>query len=461
MNEKKRDGGKQPPPHDLGAETAVLGAMLLSPDAVDAAMSITRAADFYSPAHANIFAAIAEMYANGERADPTTVASQLLQFGKLEESGGVDALISMMSNTPATSNAARYATLVAEAARMRELLLVSEQIQRIAFEPTTSAEAVDKSQALLFNMHRPEASAVRSLDEGLNAWLDAVEERIENGGRIEHTSGFIDLDEKLGGLAPSRLTVLAARPAMGKTSLSGAIASNVALDNRPVLFVSVEMSFEELLSRFIAQHSGISGTRINRGRLADRDWPAVNRAIGTVQSLPIDVIDIGTATLMTIRSAARRVLAKRGDLGLIVVDYIQLMTGRANTDNRQTEVAEIARGLKIIARELKVPVLALSQLNRNLEYRAEKRPTLGDLRESGEIENSADAVVALYRDEVYNSESKDRGVAELIILKNRHGETGTVTVGADMKTGGWQNLVQRGQQQPITDEFEDAANGAK
>jgi replicative DNA helicase len=271
------------------------------------------------------------------------------------------------------------------------------------------------------------ADTMAPLRDLLSANLDRLEALYERGESITGVpSGYLDLDEQLSGLQPSSLVVVGARPAMGKTSFALGIAANAALEaQRPVLLFSLEMGHLEITQRLLCSEARVDATRMRNGRLQDSDWAKINNAIGKLADAPIYIDDNPNITVMEIRAKARRLKSRVGDLGLIVVDYLQLMTGRNSAENRQVEVAEISRGLKILARELEVPVIALSQLSRNLEARADKRPMLADLRESGSIEQDADVVMFIYRDEIYNQESADRGVAEIIVAKHRNGPTGT------------------------------------
>lgn len=433
------------PPHNLEAEESLLGAMMLRRDAIATAVEANVGPeDFYRPANGHIFEAIVDLYARGEPADAVTVSDELgRQPDRLESIGGASTLISLMSATPAISNAGRYAAIVADMATLRRLIASCTDIAANAYEePTDIAQALDDAEASLFAL-RPqrEAATARTLRDGLEDWLNTVEALNETGGMVEHPTGFRDLDDLTGGLH-AHLIVVAARPGAGKTSWAGQLVANVAGQGRPALFMSIEMSYSELVGRFVASESGLVGSQISRGRVAPKDWDRIAGAVKTLVTYPVEIVDSPTTTLLSVRTAARRATARLGPLALIVVDYVQLMTGRRTAENRQVEVAELARGLKVLAKELGVPVVALAQLNRGVEQRSDKRPTLADLRETGELENSADTVMAIYRDEMYDKKTEDRGVAELILLKNRHGPTGTVKVAADMTSGRWSNLAQ-------------------
>jgi replicative DNA helicase len=416
------------PPHNLEAEESLLGAMLLSRDAIADATQICSADDFYKPAHAHVFDAICALYSQGEPADPVTVADELRRAGLIESIGGPAALITLQANTPATSNAGRYARIVEEHALLRRLIGVASEIAEMGYQvPDDVAAAVDTAESLVFDVaQRRVSDTLQPIRELLGASLDRLEALYERGESITGLpTGFRDLDEQLAGLQPSNLLIVGARPGAGKTSFALGIAAHAAMTARqPVLFFSLEMSHLEVTQRLLSAEARVEATRMRNGRLHDTDWPKISHAIGRLGEAPMFIDDNANTTVMEIRAKARRLKSKLGSLGLIVVDYLQLMSGRSNAENRQVEVSEMSRGLKILARELETPVLALSQLSRNLEMRADKRPVLADLRESGSIEQDADVVMFLYRDELYNTDSPDRGTAEVIVAKHRSGPTG-------------------------------------
>ncbi|MGQ0520501.1 MAG: replicative DNA helicase [Actinomycetota bacterium] len=416
-------------PADLHAEESLLGAMLLSKDAVVEAVQICAADDFYKPAHGHVFDAITSLYARGEPGDPVTVADELRRAGLLDAVGGTPVLISLQANTPAIGNAPRYARIVEEHALLRRLIGVASEIAELGYEiPEDVGAAIDKAETLVFQLgQRRVADTMAPLRDLLEKSLDHLEALYERGESITGTpTGFTDLDERLAGLQPSNLIILGARPSMGKTSFALNIVAHAAMHARtPVLMFSLEMSNHEITQRLLCAEARVDATRMRNGRLVETDWPKISHAIGRLGEAPIFVDDNPNLTIMDIRAKARRLKSREG-LGLVVVDYLQLMTGRTNAENRQVEVSEISRGLKILARELEVPVIALSQLSRGLEARADKRPMLADLRESGSLEQDADVVMFLYRDEVYNAESPDRGTAEVIVSKHRNGPTGVL-----------------------------------
>ncbi|WP_208029338.1 replicative DNA helicase [Rhabdothermincola sediminis] len=375
------------PPHNLQAEESLLGAMLLSKDAIAAATEILDASDFYKPAHGHIFEAITNLSAAGEPADPVTVAEELRRAGLLEAIGGQAVLADLQASTPATSNAQRYARIVEEHALLRKLIGVAGEIAEMGYEvPDDVTKVVDRAESLVFDVaQRRVTDTMAPIHDLLDANLDRLETLYERGDAITGApTGFIDLDELLSGLQDSALYVLGARPSAGKTALGLCIATNVAVEaGRPVLIFSLEMSQLELTQRMLCAEARVDSKRVRNGVLTEGDWQKIAHATGRLAEAPIWIDDNPNLTIMELRSKARRLKARIGDLGLVVVDYLQLMTGRSTAENRQVEVSEISRGLKILARELECPVLALSQLSRSLELRADKRPILADLRESG------------------------------------------------------------------------------
>ena len=416
-------------PHNVEAEESLIGAMLLSREAIASAAEICSSADFYRPAHGHIFEAIMSLYAHGEPADPVTVADELRRAGLLDMIGGSGALVTLQAGTPTTTNAQHYARIVEEHALLRKLIAVAGDIAEMGYGlPDDIEAAIDRAEAMMFDVaQRRTTDTLAPLRDLLGLNLDRLEMLYERGESITGIpSGYLDLDERLNGLQPNALYIVGARPAMGKSAFALGMAAHAALDqNKPVLFFSLEMSHMELTQRLLCSEAKVDANRMRNGKLLAEDWPKITNAVGRLAEAPIYIDDNPNLTVMEIRGKARRLKAKLGDLGLIVIDYLQLMTGRGNAENRQVEVAEISRGLKILARELEVPVVALSQLSRNLEQRADKRPMLSDLRESGSLEQDADVVMFLYRDEVYNPESPDRGTAEIIVAKHRSGPVGT------------------------------------
>ena len=418
------------PPYDLSAEESLLGAMLLHHSAVSAAAEACAASDFYKPGHGHVFAAIAALDARGEPADPVTVADELRRAGLLDSVGGPSVLVALQASTPATGNAGRYAAIVEELARLRRLIGVGAEIAELGYKvPDDVDAAVDQAEALVFEIaQRRLADTMVGATAGVAGVLDRVEALFNRGDAITGVpTGFLDLDARLDGLQPSNLIIVGARPGAGKTSLALNVAANVAIAaRRPAVIFSLEMSQTEVYGRLLSSDARVDSTRMRNGRLLESDWPKLSQAVGRVGAAPILVDDNPLVTVTDIRAKCRRVKADHGDLGVVVVDYLQLMTGGGRTESREVEVSEISRGLKLLARELECPVLALSQLSRNLESRADKRPVLDDLRSSGSLEQDADVVLFLFRDELYNPNSPDRGMAEINIAKQRNGPTGVV-----------------------------------
>lgn len=417
-------------PHNLAAEESLLGAMLLSRDAVAAATDVCRAEHFYKPAHGHVFEAIAHLYGAGEPADPITVSEELSRAGLLESIGGPAVLVALQASAPAISNARRYAEIVEELALLRSMINTAGEIAELGYSlPDDVEKAIDTAEAMVFNLaqHRT-TTTTASVHELLGETLDRLELLQERGDTVTGTpTGYIDLDEILAGLQPNALVVIGARPAMGKTAMALGMASHAALaSHKPSLIFSLEMSRLEITQRLLSSEARVDAGRMRTGRLTETDWEKLGRAVGPLAEAPIWIDDNPNVTVMEIRSKARKLKSQVGELGLVIVDYIQLMTGRSSAESRQIEVAEISRGLKILAREIEAPVVALAQLNRGLEQRADKRPMLSDLRESGSLEQDADVVLFLYRDEVYHKDTQDQGIAEVIVAKHRAGPTGTV-----------------------------------
>jgi replicative DNA helicase len=426
------DQGPRVPPHNLDAEASLLGAMLLSSDAISIGTELLSAEDFYKPAHGQIFAAISRLYETGQAADAVTVADELDRAGLA--SIGVDpaALVSLQANTPSSANATYYAGIVQELAILRRLIGASGEISDLAYSaPDDVASVIDSAEQMILDVaERRNAETVKSLGVLLHESVDWIEER--GKGRITGTAtGYTDLDNILLGLQPSSLTIVGARPSMGKTSFALGMLTHVgAMLRRPALLFSLEMSHLELSQRLLASEARVDAQRMRTGQLNDADWQKVSRAITRLGDAQIFIDDNPHLTVMDVRARARRLSKQHGELGIVVVDYLQLMSSRTRAENRQVEVAEMSRGLKILARELKCPVVALSQLSRNLEARADKRPMLSDLRESGSLEQDADVVLFLYREEAYDQDApvEKRGLAEVLVSKHRNGPTGHVNL---------------------------------
>ncbi len=386
-DEPRTRSAQRTPPSNLQAEESLLGAMLLSKDAIAVASESLTADDFYKPAHGHVFDAITALHGAGEPADPVTVAEELNRAGLLDAVGGAATLVSLQANTPAVSNAGRYAKIIEELALLRRLISVAGEIAEMSYDlPDDVTKTIDRAETLVFEVaqHRV-TDTLAPIHDLLDANLDRLEHLYERGEAVTGTpTGFVDLDDLLSGMQPNALYIIGARPSAGKTALALNIASNAALEaSRPVLLFSLEMSQLELTQRMLCAEARVDSKKLRTGHLTEQDWSKIAHATGRLAEADIWIDDNPNLTIMEIRSKARRLKSRVGDLGLVVVDYLQLMTGRSSAESRQVEVSEISRGLKILARELECPVIALSQLSRNLEMRADKRPMLADLRESG------------------------------------------------------------------------------
>jgi replicative DNA helicase len=416
------------PPSAIEAEESLIGAMLLSSDAVSIAYEIVDPDDFYRPLHGQIFRAIVALSNAAEPVDYVTVQSKLAEQGA--PAIEVALLSALQMNTPSAANAQHYAQIVRDKAQQRRLIAAAGEIMDEAFEPTDNVSGLIDDAERRINQIGDEdkRDSVAGLQELLVAEVNILEERAETRGQLNGIeTGYRSLDLVLQGLQPHSLSIVGARPAMGKTSFALGILTHVgAVVKRPALFFSLEMSGQELTERILASTARIDASRLRTGDLADADWNRAHEAFTFLQSAKIFIDDNPNLTVMDVRARARRIKQQNGDLGVIIIDYLQLMSTRGRSENRQTEVAEMSRGLKILARELHCPVIALSQLSRKLEERADKRPIMSDLRESGSLEQDADVVLFLYRPEVYGEVPNDKkSDVEVIVGKNRSGPTRT------------------------------------
>jgi replicative DNA helicase len=404
--------------------------MLLSNDAASAAIETCSAGDFYKPAYGHIFSAIQNLMERGEPIDAVTVTDELKRSGLLEAVGDPSVFISLQANTPSMANARHYAAIVEEHSLLRRLIGVAGEISDIGYSlPEDVDGAVDEAEQKVFNLaERRTADSMRPLHLLLGEGLDRIEELGKLGQSITGVaSGYHELDKILLGFQPSTLNIVGARPGMGKTSFAlGVLAHVGVVVQRPALLFSLEMGHLELTQRLLASEAEVNGQHLQTGQIRSQDWGKIGMAVTKLSNAPIFIDDNPNATVMDIRARARRLKKSQGDLGIVVIDYLQLMTGRAKAENRQVEVAEISRQLKILARELEVPVIALSQLSRNLESRQDKTPQLSDLRESGSLEQDADVVLFIYRESEYNDEVPiDRADDALVdVAKHRNGPTG-------------------------------------
>jgi replicative DNA helicase len=466
----------QLPPQNLEAEESVLGAMMVSESAIEPVITDVRLAedDFYRERHRIIFRAIKLLDARGQAVDALTVTEQLTQAGELAEAGGRDVVVGLGSTTPAPGNARHYAQIVKQNALLRRLLSTAQVIERSVREREGAEprELVERAEALLFKVaHEERAEDFHELAQILEDEVARLEEVAKSGGGITGTpSGFTDLDAITGGFQPGNLIIMAARPGMGKSGLVANIAEHVATkENRPVAFFSLEMSEMELAQRLIAKRAKIPSDKLRKGRIAERDWQRVLRVCNELESAPLWIDESSDLGITELRGKARRLHAReieagRGGLALIILDYIQLMRAEDPRNNRVEQVGQMSRGLKLLARDLKVPIIALSQLSRAPEQRSgrDKRPILSDLRESGNLEQDADMVCFIYREDYYanwetEDESEERrqekedlaGIAELIVRKNRNGPTDTVKLAFHKDYATFMNyLPDRGEARP-------------
>lgn len=419
--------GYRNPPHSREAEESVLGAVLLSEDAVNEVMDRIHPEDFYVPAHQAIFEGMRELFDTSQPIDAVTTSEVLRRKGELEKIGGVAYLTRLVDVVPSTSNIVYYAGIVEEHAKRRELIRAGGTVTDIAFDIDEEiASVLDRAeQAVLAVAERRSSQALLEVGPMFNQVLEQIEALEELGSDLTGLStGFVDLDKKLAGLQPANLVVIAGRPGMGKSSLALNIATNAASTGKPIAIFSLEMSKEEIVQRILSSVGKVDSMKLRSGQLGPL-WQKVVDAAGKMYKAPIYIDDSPVVTVTDIRAKARRLKRRRG-LSLVVVDYLQLMQA-STRENRQQEISEITRNLKNLARELEVPIIAVSQLNRSLEAREDKRPRLSDLRESGSIEQDADVVMFIYRHEYYHPEEQEkRGIAEVIIAKHRAGSTGPI-----------------------------------
>ncbi len=416
-------------PSDLTAEKAVLGGIFLKPDSFGDIIEIILPADFYKAAHRYIYEAMIECYNSGEGIDPIIVANKLKKQNRYDEIDGENLLFEIIDEVQTAANIVKHAKIVKEKSVLRKLGDVGTKIVEMSYEGYEDVDTIlDKAEGLIFKISETkESKDVISISEAMKEEFMRLEEVFHNKGVTTGiSSGFINFDEKTSGFNPSDLVILAARPSMGKTAFALNLALNAAMKSeKSVLIFSLEMSSSQLLQRLLAVQSQIGLQKIRNGFLEDDEWGRIGIASGQLASSNINIADVPNVNVLEIRAMARRLKAM-GKLDMIVIDYLQLIKGTGRGDNRQQEISDISRSLKGIARELNIPIIALSQLSRAPEQRADRRPMLSDLRESGAIEQDADMVVFLYRDDYYNEESEDKGITEVIIGKQRNGPVGTV-----------------------------------
>jgi replicative DNA helicase len=419
------------PPHDLAAEQCVLGGMLMSKDAISDVMEVIRPADHYRPAHQVVHEAILELYGRGEPADPVTVSDLLAKRGELARVGGGAYLHTLIASVPTAANAGYYARIVRERAILRRLVEVGTRIVQLGYAGDGDAdELVDRAQAEIYGVtERRVAEDFLPLSEIMPGALDEIEAIGTRGGVMTGVpTGFADLDTLTNGLHPGQMVVIAARPAIGKSTLALDLARAAAIKHRlATVMFSLEMSRNEITMRLLSAEARVPLQAMRTGQLGEDDWTRLARRMSEVVDAPLFIDDSPNMSMMEIRAKCRR-LKQRHDLRMVIVDYLQLMTSPRRVENRQQEVSEMSRSLKLLAKEVDVPVVAISQLNRGPEQRNDKRPLLSDLRESGSIEQDSDVVILLHREDAYERESPRAGEADMIIAKHRNGPTTTVTV---------------------------------
>ncbi|MEZ8141498.1 replicative DNA helicase [Enterovibrio norvegicus FF-33] len=423
------------PPHSLEAEQSVIGGLMLDNERWDGVAEKVVASDFYSRPHRLIFDGTKQLLDAGQPLDLITLSEHLEKHNQLEDVGGFAYLAELAKNTPSAANIVAYADIVRERAMVRNLISVANEIADAGYEPEgrSSADLLDMAESKVFAIAEDRTSAnegPQNIDSVLSRTLERIEVLFKSpqDGVTGVSTGFSDLNKKTAGLQGSDLIIVAARPSMGKTTFAMNLCENAAMDqDKPVLIFSLEMPAEQLMMRMLASLSRVDQTKIRTGQLDDEDWARISSTMGILmQKKNMYIDDSSGLTPTDVRSRARRVAREHGGLSMIMVDYLQLMRVPGMQDNRTLEISEISRSLKALAKELNVPVVALSQLNRSLEQRADKRPINSDLRESGAIEQDADLIMFIYRDEVYNPESPLKGVAEIILGKQRNGPIGSV-----------------------------------
>lgn len=445
------------PPQNIEAEQSVLGSLLIDPDAILKVSTFLRPEDFYRETHQRIYSAILQLHERRMPADFITVVDELERQGQLDFVGGAAYITSLINMVPTSIHVEHYARIVERAAIMRRLITAAGQIAALAYEERDDVDAViDEAERILFEVSQRRVSrSLVPISEIIKSYYDRIEFLVEHRDQtLGVPTGFADLDRLLGGLQPSDLIIIAARPSMGKTSLAVSIAMNAALKHNAVVAIfTLEMAAEQLVQRMISGQTGIDSQRLRLGRIEDIEWEKFTHASGVLSEAAIFVDDTPSPSPMEIRTKARR-LAAEYDLDLIIVDYLQLMqAGDRRVENRVQEISYISRSLKSLARELKVPVVALSQLSRAVEARQDKIPQLADLRESGSIEQDADVVMFIYRDEMYNPDTDRAHIADIIVAKHRNGPTARVSLRFEPSLTQFQDLDLQSEEFFVEEDF--------
>ena len=435
MSQDREVAALRLPPHSIEAEQSVLGGLLLDNTAFDRVADLVREVDFYRYDHRMIWQQVARLIERNQPADVVTVFEALQSVGKADDAGGMQYLNALAQETPSAANIRRYAEIVRDRAILRHLISTSDEIATTALNPQgkETRQILDEAESKIFQISEEGArgnTGFQPLQELLGKVVERVDQLYSQANPSDVTgvpTGFADLDRMTSGLQPGDLVIVAGRPSMGKTSLALNVGEHVAIDQGlPVAVFSMEMGATQLAMRMVCSVGRLDQQRLRTGRLVDDDWPRLTSAIQKMQEAQLFIDETPALNSLELRARARRLSRQCGQLGMIIVDYLQLMGATSSGENRATEISEISRGLKALAKELSCPVMALSQLNRSLEQRPNKRPVMSDLRESGAIEQDADVILFIYRDEVYNPDSADKGTAEVIIGKQRNGPIGTV-----------------------------------
>ncbi|MCC3870011.1 replicative DNA helicase [Terrisporobacter mayombei] len=417
------------PPHSVESEQSILGSIILDKDAIITVAETINPGDFYKEAHKIIYESMLKLNSNNEPIDLITLIEELRKEGHLDNVGGISYLTSLSTIVPTTSNVKYYANIVKEKSVMRQLIKASNEIINLGYDASTDVqEILDQAEKSIFDISQEKSGDdIQPINLVLQDTFDMIERLCTQKSDVTGiTTGFTDLNKKINGLQRTDLILLAARPAMGKTAFSLNLVQNAALKgDASVAVFSLEMSKEQLVQRMLSAQSNVELSKIKTGSLGESDWPRIIDAMAVLSEANIFIDDTPGIKISEIRSKCRRLKIEKG-LDLILIDYLQLMEGEGKNENRQQEIAKISRSLKILAKELDCPVVALSQLSRSPELRKDHRPILSDLRESGSIEQDADIVMFLYRDEYYHDDSEKKNIGEVIIAKNRHGETGNV-----------------------------------
>ncbi|NOT57658.1 MAG: replicative DNA helicase [Deltaproteobacteria bacterium] len=434
------------PPQSLDAEESVLGSILLDPNALDRVIEAMTDADFYRESHRKIFRAMISLSEKNEPIDLVTLTDTLKARGELQDVGGAIYLAELSDKVPSAANVAHYARIIREKAVLRSLINVSNEIASRCYSGEEDIEQfLDEAERLIFDVSEKRIRpAFFKLGDMIMDTIKIVEKLYERKEMVTGVpTGFLDLDRMTAGLQPADLVIVAARPSMGKTAFVMNIAQYVALHaNTAVGVFSLEMSKEQLVMRMLCSEARVDNAKVRAGYLGERDFPRLAMAAGRLGDAPIFIDDTPAQNVLELRAKARR-LKREANLGLVIIDYLQLMRGLTSQENRTQELSEISRGLKSLAKELNIPVIALSQLNRQVEQRADRRPMMSDIRESGAIEQDADVIAFIYRDEVYKQDSQDEGIAEIIIGKQRNGPTGTVRLAFRKEYTRFDNLVEK------------------